>query len=200
MRAHPESIGHYTPAAHAQLIEPVTAAAPAVLFVVPAVDRSLYSGNQHVRLYAHTGSDALKLIASSRPRLVVIDCDEPSLGVEEVAAAAHACSYASVLITTGDVAKVPTMLKAGCEGVLLKPFAPNLLAARIGRVLKETERPWTQRAASSRPQAGTNRVWADTVCPTCGAAGATSFDFSSYRRMWYACLSCAATWLGPRQE
>ena len=29
---------------------------------------------------------------------------------------------------------------------------------------------------------------------------AVSFEFSSYRRMWYACLACEHVWLGPRQE
>ena len=34
----------------------------------------------------------------------------------------------------------------------------------------------------------------------CQSNGATSFEYSSYRRMWYACLACDAVWLGPRQE
>jgi DNA-binding response OmpR family regulator len=199
MRAHPEPIGYYTPASRLPALQP-TPAVSTVAFVVPAADRTLYSGDHFTRLFAHSTSDAMKLIAVSRPRLVVIDWDDPSLGAAEVGAAAQASTYTSVLVTTADVASVPKILKAGCQGVLLKPFAASLLAARVGRVLKETERAWDHRPASAGSQTGTNRVWPDTACPKCGVLGATSFDFSSYRRMWYACLSCDHTWLGPRQE
>src|SRR5437763_683789 len=41
-----------------------------------------------------------------------------------------------VLVTTADTALVPDALLAGCDAVLLKPFAPNLLFARIGRLLR----------------------------------------------------------------
>jgi DNA-binding response OmpR family regulator len=199
MRAHPEPIGYHMPASR-PLVDAPPAAPPAVLFAVAAQDRDVFAGNQYTRLYVHTTGDALRLIATSRPQLVVIDCDESSLDADEICAAARASSRTRILITTADVAKVPKLLKAGCEAVLLKPFVPNLLAARIGRVIKDTERAYGQRNASSEPSSGTNRVWAHTTCPTCGVNGAMSFDYFSYRRMWYACLSCDATWLGPRQE
>ena len=69
----------------------------------------------------------------------------------------------------------------------------------MARVIKETERPWGHKTLAASP-GGTNRVWQDSACPKCGTHGPTSFDFSSYRRMWYACLTCDHTWLGPRQE
>jgi DNA-binding response OmpR family regulator len=131
---------------------------------------------------------------------VVLDWDEASLSGPEVCAAARALPHTCVLVTTGDVRQAPAILRAGCHGVLLKPFAPNLLAARLARVIKETDRPWGQRSGTLPWQTGTNRVWPETACLACGKLGATSFDFSSYRRVWYACLSCDHTWLGRRQE
>lgn len=196
MRAHPEPIGYYAPTYSRSPVVPAAAPVPTVLFVIPESERALYAGEQFTRVFAHTSSEALRLIALSRPRLVVVDWDDPALAASDICAA----NQTSVLVTTADVANVPRILKAGCHGVLLKPFAPNLLAARVGRVLKETERPWGHRNLPANWPTGTNRTWPDTPCPQCGVGGATSFDFSSYRRMWYACLSCDHTWLGPRQE
>ena len=194
MRAHPEPIGHYAPLARSPL--PQAATPPTVLFVTADRERG-HAGDQSTRHYATTTPDAQRLIAAVHPRLVVVDWDEPSLSGREICAAAAAAG-SSVLVLTSAVESVPSILKAGCQGVLLKPFAPSILASRIGRVLKETERTLVQRHAAPRP--GTNRVWPDVSCPSCGTPGVTSFDFSSYRRMWYACLACETTWLGPRKE
>jgi len=197
MREHPEPIG---PSPVSRPIVLPARAVPTVLFVVPETERALYLGDAFTRVYVHTDNDAARFIAIERPRLVVIDMDEPSIGGMDICATAHALRNTSVLVTTGKVENVPAMLKAGCHGVLLKPFTPNLLAARLGRVIKETERPWGVKALPPGWLRGTNRIWADTACPKCGVRGATSFDFSSYRRMWLACLSCDNTWLGPRRE
>jgi CheY-like chemotaxis protein len=199
MRAHPEPIGHFTPAPRSPVVQtPYTA--PTVLFVVPPNDRPLYVGEPFTRVFTHDGGDAVKAIASTRPRAIVLDWDEPSTAAVDVCSAARSSGSTSVLVTTRDVKNAPAILRAGCHGVLLKPFAPNLLAARLARVIKETDRPWGQRSGTLPWQTGTNRVWPETACPACGKLGATSFDFSSYRRMWYACLVCDHTWLGRRQE
>ena len=198
MRAHPEPIGRYSPLSR-PLVQPVHAVVPTVLFVVPEAERTLYLGDAFTRVFAQSANEAARFILNSQPRVVVVDMDAPALGGMDVCAAAHG-SNTSVLVTTGIVEGVPAMLKAGCHGVLLKPFTPVLMAARLGRVIKETERPWSARPLPPGWSTGTNRVWPETACPKCGVRGPTSFDFSSYRRMWYACLSCDTTWLGPRQE
>jgi DNA-binding response OmpR family regulator len=102
------------------------------------------------------------------------------------------------------------MLVAGCDGILLKPFAANLLYARIGRLLRTRAEQLQFRACrgdgasdvSPRLEAlaTTNRTWQDTACPSCRNGGAVSFEFSSHRRAWYACLWCKKVWLGKRQE
>lgn len=199
MRTHPEPVGYYTPTPRATLSHsPYTA--PTVLFVIPESQRPLYAGEHFTRSYAHSGGEALRHISSQRPRVVVVDWDEPELEAAEVCTSARAVSNTSLLVTTAAVENAPAILRAGCHGLLLKPFAPNLLAARLGRVFKETERPWGRQTLPAAWQTGTNRVWTEIACPKCGVNGATSFDFSSYRRMWYACLSCDHTWLGKRQE
>jgi DNA-binding response OmpR family regulator len=130
---------------------------------------------------------------------------------------------AAVLVTTSDVERVPDALAAGCDSVLLKPFAPNLLHARIGRLLRERSamilaRNSREHSAALRPRAhdalatsqhlvgrsavfaGTNRTWPNSHCPYCDHEGVTSFEYASHRRAWYACLSCRKVWLAKRQE
>jgi DNA-binding response OmpR family regulator len=118
----------------------------------------------------------------------------------------------SVLVTTTDPSEVPDALAAGCDGVLLKPFAPNLLIGRIGRLLRERSSQLRLQAARTLSKAahltersdllktGTNRKWPNTHCPYCACSGVTSFDFTSMRRAWYACLECRKVWIARRQE
>jgi DNA-binding response OmpR family regulator len=124
----------------------------------------------------------------------------------------------AVLVTTEQVERVPDALEAGCDGVLLKPFASNLLFARIGRLLRDRSTLLHRSSAlrdrsahiagkidhlrerSTLLKQGTNRVWPTIHCPHCDHAGVTSFEFASHRRAWYACLQCRKVWIGKRQE
>src|SRR5262245_30830423 len=101
-----------------------------------------------------------------------------------------------VLVTTSNAERVPHALAAGCDGVLLKPFAPNLLFARVGRLLRARSEALRLRARqqglktthladrSNALLSGTNRVWPNTQCPYCNHGGVTSFEFCSHRRAW----------------
>src|SRR5262249_26486259 len=114
----------------------------------------------------------------------------------------------SVLVTTAVPERVPDALAAGCDGVLLKPFVPNLLYARIGRLLRQRARALREAADWPRTNSvfaiehahpatsGTNVVRSDAQCPSCGRKGAVSFDAASRRRLWYACVPCRHVWLG----
>lgn len=153
------------------------------------------------RYGVHTTREALRMIETARPRIVAIDWDVPEIDGPQVCEAARKFPFTGVLVTMGSPESAPAALKAGCHAILLKPFAPNLVAARVGRLARELPvTPAAARAAAAMQQYGTNRTWADTRCPTCNAGSATSFEFYSYRRMWYACLTCNGVWLGPRQE
>ncbi len=144
--------------------------------------------------------------------LVVADIDSHHDAALEICRTAKSLrTPPTVLMTTSEAASVPDMLVAGCDAFLLKPFAKNLLYARIGRLLRSRAEQLKIRArradissdSSHRPEpplASTNRVWPDTACPSCDHGGAVSFEFSSHRRSWYACLGCKKVWMGKRQE
>jgi DNA-binding response OmpR family regulator len=126
--------------------------------------------------------------------VIVLDLDLSDGAAIDLCRAAKALPKPpSVLVTTAQVERVPDALEARCDGVLLKPFAPNLLVARIGRLIRA-------RSAPTHTGDGTNRFWPTSACAHCDAQGVTSFEFASHRRSWYACLQCKNVWLGKRQE
>ena len=112
----------------------------------------------------------------------------------------------SVLATTAVPESVPEALLAGCDGVLVKPFQPNLLFGRVGLLLKQRaaalrDRAIWQRVSTVRqcesPRSrleGTNIMWHDASCPSCGESRVASFDAADRRRMWYACIPCRNVW------
>jgi DNA-binding response OmpR family regulator len=106
----------------------------------------------------------------------------------------------TILVTTADVERVPEALIWGGDAVLLKPFSPNLLFSRLGRLKQERDARKQREAVSSlgnpHPHDALHTVGSlDVHCPHCNAAGAVTFDFLSYRRAWYACLACKKAWI-----
>ena len=174
---------------------------PALVVVASPDQADRFAASDFVRYAVHRTSEALRIIETARPRVVAVDWDAPDVDGARVCAAASKFPHTGILVSLASSQSAPAALKAGCHSILLKPFAPNLVAARIGRLSRELPMtPAAERAAAAMQQFGTNRVWPDTHCPNCDAPSATSFEFYSYRRMWYACLQCDAVWLGARQE
>jgi DNA-binding response OmpR family regulator len=162
---------------------------------------------------AMSTSDAVEQIARRHPSFVIAALDlldEPDASVCRAAKQLELPS--TVLVTTAVPERVPAALAAGCDSVLLMPFAPNLLYSRLGRLVRERSRLLRARAARQRAKVdhlldrpsslkgGTNQAWANTHCPTCDHQGVTSFEFVSYRRAWYACSTCQSVWIAPRLE
>lgn len=155
---------------------------------------------------------AMEYIRRACPSLVVTELAPDGSGVDLCATAKALSVPATVLVTTADPAQVPDALVAGCDGVLLKPFAPNLLMTRVNRLLHDRSNQLRLQAARGLGKsahlseridllrAGTNRKWPNTQCPHCSHSGVTSFDFASMRRAWYACLACRKAWMAKRQE
>jgi DNA-binding response OmpR family regulator len=169
---------------------------------------------EHYRVsVASTAAAAVHQLDRASPALVIVELELTDGPGETVCRHAKASSpSSSVLVTTECTDRVPDALTAGCDGVLLKPFSPNLLYTRIGRILRARSlalrlRVHQQLAKSAHLSerttliaTGTNRVWPATHCPHCQQGGVTSFDHASHRRDWYACLSCKKVWMAKRQE
>jgi hypothetical protein len=173
----------------------------------------------HYRLAHSTSADAaLTALARQATSLLIADLDSSADAPRVCQVAKTKMPAPAVLVTTDAPEKVPTVLTV-CDGVLLKPFAPNLLSARVGRLLRARasalrmhsglalEKLVLQRAKSDDlrqrgelARQGTNVQWPNSACPYCNHRGVTSFDFISHRRSWYACPECKKAWIGKRQE
>jgi DNA-binding response OmpR family regulator len=160
-----------------------------------------------------SASAALTALERMTPALVITELNLSDGGGEEICRRAKQLTTApSVLVTTSYVERVPDALVAGCDGVLLKPFAPNLLYARIGRLLRARSmeirmRGLHQVAKSAhltervaRSSIGTNQVWPSTHCPYCAHTGIVNFDHAMHRREWFACLACQKVWIARSHD
>jgi len=173
-----------------------------ILVVASDADLPTYVLPTFQCVVARTNVEVVSRLAREHPVAVVIDADLPELDAAAACAAARSHEDVSVLVTAGSPQQAPAVIKAGCHGVLMKPFAPNLLAARLGRLVRassqQLRRPDGTRIKTATQ--GTNRAWEIVTCPRCSEPHAVSFDFTSRRGMWFACLSCNQVWIGPRQE
>jgi DNA-binding response OmpR family regulator len=159
----------------------------------------------------HIAIDLLRR-TTTPPQFVVAEVGLPDqLGYEICRVAKRSAVPSTVLVTTPFAKHVPEAIVAGCDGVLLKPFAPNLLLARLARLKRARfqaqamtalalAKSYHLRQRSQDASARTIRDWPDSVCPYCSHAGATCFEFSSHRHAWFACLSCKEVWLARRRE
>jgi CheY-like chemotaxis protein len=171
-----------------------------VLVVAAGSDLDSYPAGPLVRLAAQTTGDAIATIERERPALVVIDWDLRNLDTVQVCRAAARFPMMSLLMTTERLEAVPAAIRAGCRAVLLKPFARNLAAARIGRLSRQMLRAAPPIVLANGEARGTNRRWVELACPQCRIAGVTSFEFSSHRQLWFACLGCSHVWRAPSPD
>jgi DNA-binding response OmpR family regulator len=183
-----------------------------ILLVDPEADRYLPSLRSRFEVSAVRSEDqAVRALRAFQPTLVVTElalADGDGVSVCRQSKA-FAANPPAVLVTTAAPDRVPEALLEGCDGILLKPFAPNLLHARIGRLLRQRSQAlhnlalWQRAKAtyllehSRLVMAGTNVVCHDTSCPSCGRSGVVNFDSAGLRRTWYACVPCRKVWLGP---
>jgi DNA-binding response OmpR family regulator len=168
-----------------------------MLVLAGAGDYERYAANAFSCRPARSSIEAVTLLKREPPTVLLIDWDTQA---DAQAVCAAVGDRTAVLGLIGDPAQAPAALRAGCQGLLLKPVIPNLLAARLGRLVRERMSFPTQGRQVAIGERGTNRLWSQTSCPSCGQGGAIGFEFSSRRRSWYACLGCDGVWLGPRQE
>ena len=183
-----------------------------ILLVDPGAEALLPGLRSRFEVTAAASEEqAVRALRTFRPSLVVTELalvDGDGVSVCRVAKACDA-NPPSVLAMTAVPERVPDALIAGCDGVLVKPFPPNLLYTRISLLLRQRAKALNQRALWQRTRsayliehsqsvmAGTNIVCHDTGCPSCGQTGIINFDSAGRRRAWYACLPCRKSWLGP---
>jgi CheY-like chemotaxis protein len=174
---------------------------PALVVAVAASDVDRFPSAPFSRFAARNTAEAIRLLERWRPRVIAIDWDLEDFDGKQIAAAARQFPGIGILMTMTAPTDAPSALKSGCHAVLLKPLTPNLIAARLGRLSRELPTAAAAtRIAERLGQFGTNRIWPEVACPKCGEANAISFEYSSHRRTWFACMSCESVWLGRRQE
>jgi len=166
------------------------------------------------RIAVTTSPDtALQLMKRADCGLVVVDGDVGEMGTTVCRGARQIVPPPMVLVTLSSPEAAPAVLDV-CDSILMKPFAANLLAGRVGRLLRLRERAHAVRhdghragierkpsvdAADGRP-AGTLVERTDGQCPQCGRQHVVMFDYASIRRAWYACKGCSSVWLARRIE
>jgi DNA-binding response OmpR family regulator len=163
----------------------------------------------HVRTIA----EAERCCRTQQLDIVVVDLDlGDGAGLDLVAIARSLPRPLLAIVTTAAPSRIPAALRAGCSAVLLKPYAPNLLCSRIGRLLRGSDVAMRlghgspdDRASLGRDhrpalRATTNQVWNDIACVRCSKSGAINFDFADHRRMWLACVACEHVWLTRRRD
>jgi DNA-binding response OmpR family regulator len=146
------------------------------------------------------------------PAVIVTELELPDGdGVEVCRAAKMLNPSPAVVVATSVLEQVPEAIAAGCDSVLVKPVQAAVLLTRMRRLREESALVRLRAAHVRRRAQGAlnksftlkgmlNRLWPDIECPECRHSGAVSFDFTSYRRMWCACLECKAVWAERRRE
>src|SRR5688572_27708902 len=116
-------------------------------------------------LTAGDGEQAIASIQAERPDIVLADIGMPKRSGYDVAAfvkgAAH-LSHIPVLLLTGAFEPVDERRAqaAGCDGVLVKPFEPQHVIARVRELLQAVPR-----GAPSRPSGSVTRAVSDVPRP-----------------------------------
>lgn len=88
-------------------------------------------------LLAHDGVSALELATGARPDVVIMESALPRLDGRQLLTALREKSDVPVLMMTGgDASERVSLLEAGADDVLAKPFDVRELAARVGAVCR----------------------------------------------------------------
>jgi DNA-binding response OmpR family regulator len=158
---------------------------------------------------------AIQYLTRVKPSLLIVDGDRNDFGVPVCDAANAFAPVPSILVTLSQPEAAGQVIDR-CDSVLLKPFAPNLLSSRVGRLLSLRrsrelrvksdlilERVHLEQAKGNHLRermAGTLVGWPSEHCHYCDHSGVILFDHSSHRRSWYACPQCRKVWLAKRLE
>ena len=158
---------------------------------------------------------AIQYVLRAIPPLLVVDGDRDDAGLGICESARSAPAPPSVLVTLSQAEAAGRVIDK-CDSILLKPFAPNLLTARVARMLRIRSEELRERSAGllsrskheraksahllERTAKGLLVAWPNQDCPYCGQPAVILFDYGSVRRAWYACGQCRTVWMALRLE
>jgi hypothetical protein len=160
---------------------------------------------------------AVQYVDRAKPTLVIVDGDRTNAAWTCETMTSARTERPSILVTVTRP-EVAGQVIDKCDSILLKPFAPNLLVGRVGRLIRLRQRSeharqnsqrLLERVADTRRKsahlrerraAGTLIEWPNARCPHCDRASAVMFDYAAKRRAWFACLECRKVWLAQRVE
>ncbi len=151
-----------------------------------------YPTGMYRRSAARTTHESIGLIERERPAMVILDWDTPSVDHDAVCRATQMFPTMMVMASLGRPEQAPSAIRSGCHAILLAPFPPNLAANRIARLSRQM---MPSRGTPEPGARGTHHRWDQVRCPACAAPGATSFEFATRGKLWFACLTCDHVWL-----
>lgn len=104
-----------------------------------SVVRALH-GRGHAVDSAGTGLDGLQAMLTGSPDVVVLDLGLPDVDGERLLGMIRAVSQVPVIVATArdDEGLIVSLLDAGADDYVVKPFSPRELAARVNGVLRRT--------------------------------------------------------------
>ena len=96
-------------------------------------------------LEAGDGAEALEVVASGCPDLVVLDVNLPSVGGFDVLAQMRLVHSVPVIMVTGRDGETDRVLglELGANDYVVKPFSPRELASRVRAILRRSAPPET---------------------------------------------------------
>jgi DNA-binding response OmpR family regulator len=112
---------------------------PALLEVIQS---SLRHDSYEVTV-AFNGEDGLRLLAESKPHLLILDIMMPSMDGWELCSRVRKLSTIPIIMLTalGSQEDIVRGLRAGADDYLVKPFQRNELLARVSAVLRRANMP-----------------------------------------------------------
>lgn len=116
---------------------------------------SILSVNEYRTLYAGTGREAISLIASYRPDVVLLDLGLPDIDGLDVLKTVRQWSEVPIIVVSarGREQEKVQALDLGADDYITKPFGTAELLARIRTALRHSMRP----EAPTCPRAGLRR-------------------------------------------
>lgn len=116
---------------------------------------SILSVNEYRTLYAGTGREAIALIASYRPDVVLLDLGLPDIDGLDVLKTVRQWSEVPIIVVSarGREQEKVQALDLGADDYITKPFGTAELLARIRTALRHSMRP----EVTNMPRAGLRR-------------------------------------------